>query len=159
MLRFSLNACIIDATAPDRVAFRGPGADPLAPGGALDLESCTIIGKVHARQLTLASDCIFVAVLADGGDAWKAPLWAEQRQQGCVRFFLRPARDREPPRRYHCHPEDGDLQTRPHFTSLRYGGSGYCQLRRSTSEKIRRGAHDESEMGVLPRFVSAAARN
>jgi hypothetical protein len=38
---------------------------------------------------------------------------------------------------------------RPHFTSLRYGDSGYCQLRLSTSEEIRRGAHDEGEMGVL----------
>ena len=41
------------------------------------------------------------------------------------------------------------MQTRPHFTSLRYGDPGYCQLRQSTSDNIRRGAHDESEMGVL----------
>lgn len=144
----SLNGCVVDASAQSLIAFRGPGADALAPGGALTLESCTVIGKVHARQLTLASDCLFVAALTAGGDAWKAPLWAERRQQGCVRFSWVPPNSRTP-RRYHCHPAEGDQETRPHFTSLRYGDPGYCQLRQSTSDKIRRGAHDESEMGVL----------
>ncbi len=144
----SLSECIIDATAPGRIAYRGPGGVDTAPGGALSLESCTVIGKVHTQQLTLASDCIFVAALAPAGDTWLAPLWAERRQSGCVRFSFVPPGSRTP-RRYHCQPEEGDAQTRPHFTSLRYGDPGYGQLRQSTSEKIRRGAHDESEMGVL----------
>ncbi|WP_396957664.1 hypothetical protein [Nitrosomonas sp.] len=139
--------CIVDATAQDLVAFRNPGPDPLMPGGKLTLESCTVIGKVHTRQLTLASDCLFVATLATG-DGWKAPLWVERRQQGCIRFSYIPPGSRTP-HRYHCQPEEGDQQTRPHFTSLRYGDPGYCQLRQVTSDKIRRGAHDESEMGVL----------
>ncbi len=144
----SLTECVIDATAPDLIAFRGPGVDDLAPGGALTLDSCTVIGKVHTQQLSLASDSIFVAALAPAGDTWLAPLWAERRQIGCVRFSYLPSGARTP-RRYRCQPEEGDTQTRPHFTSLRYGDPGYCQLRQSTSEKIRRGAHDESEMGVL----------
>lgn len=144
----SLRVCIVDATAPDRIAFRGPGVSALAPGCALTLESCTVIGKVHTQQLTLASDSLFVAVLAAGGDTWMAPLWAERRQHGCVRFSYVPSGARTP-RRYHCQPEEGDRQTRPHFTSLRYGDPGYCQLRLSTADRIRRGAHDESEMGVL----------
>ena len=143
----SLNACIVDATTQDGIAYRGPGADPLAPGGALTIESCTLVGKVHTHELTLASDCIFAAALAVP-DTWKAPLWAERRQQGCVRFSFVPEGSRTP-RRYHCQPEGGDHDTRPHFTSLRYGDPGYCQLRQNTSDKIRRGAHDESEMGVL----------
>jgi len=65
-----------------------------------------------------------------------------------VRFSWVPPGSRTP-RRYHCQPEEGDLETRPHFTSLRYGDPGYCQLRQYTPEKIRRGAHDESEMGAL----------
>ena len=144
----ALTQCIVDATAQDLVACRGPGPDPLAPGAALTLEGCTVIGKVHTQQLTLASDCLFVAGLAPGGDTWKAPLWAERRQQGCVRFSYVPP-NALTPRRYHCQPDEGGQQTRPHFTSLRYGDPGYCQLRLSTSDKIRRGAHDESEMGVL----------
>lgn len=143
----SLSVCIVDATAKNLIAFRGPGSNVLAPGGALTMESCTVIGKVHTRQLALASDSLFVAAL-NAGDTWKAPLWAERRQQGCVRFSWLPPGSRTP-RRYHCQPEEGDLQTRPHFTSLRYGDPGYCQLRQNTPDKIRRGAHDESEMGVL----------
>ena len=143
----SLTECIIDATAQELIAYRGPSTNEEA-GGALTLESCTVIGKVHTQQLTLASACLFVAALALGGETWLAPLWAERRQQGCVRFSYVPSGARTP-RRYHCQPEEGDLQTRPHFTSLRYGDPGYCQLRQVTSDKIRCGAHDESEMGVL----------
>jgi hypothetical protein len=144
----SLSECIVDASAQNMIACRGPGADVLATGAVLSMESCTVIGKVHTQQLTLASDCLFVAALTSGGDTWKAPLWAERRQQGCVRFSYVPSGSRTP-RRYHCQPQEGDQQTRPHFTSLRYGDAGYCQLRQNTSDKIRRGAHDESEMGVL----------
>jgi hypothetical protein len=143
----SLRDCVVDATAQNLIAFRGPGADALAPGGALTMESCTVIGKVHTQQFTLASDCIFAAEL-DAGDTWKAPLWAERRQQGCARFSYVPPGSRTP-RRYHCQPEGDDQQTWPEFTSLRYGDPGYCQLLQSVSDKIRRGAHDESEMGVL----------
>jgi len=144
----TLRECIVDATAPELELYRAPGINELLAGGAMTLESCTVIGKVHTRQLTLASDCLFVARLAESGETWKAPLWVERRQQGCVRFSFVP-RGSITPRRYHCQPEAGDLQTRPHFTSLRYGDAGYCQLRQATPESIRRGAHDESEMGVM----------
>lgn len=144
----TLRECIVDATAQDQIAYRAPGADALQPGGELSLENCTVIGKVHTYHLALASNCLFVAALTNSSDPWKAPLWAERRQQGCMRFSYVPTGSRTP-HRYHCQPEDGDQQMRPHFTSLRYGDPGYCQLRLVTSDKIRRGAHDESEMGVM----------
>lgn len=144
----SLHECIVDATAAERIAFRGPGADILSPGAELSLESCTVIGKVHTRQLTLASDCLFEARLAPAGETWTAPIWAERRQHGCVRFSWVPPGARTPSR-YQCQPEEGDIHTCPHFTSLRYGDPGYCQLRHGTPDSIRRGAHDESEMGVM----------
>jgi len=143
----ALNECIIDATDAELVAFRSPD-DLLLAGGAMKLVSCTVIGKVHTRELTLASDCLFVAAPASGGDSWKAPLWVDRRQKGCVRFSYVPHGSRTP-RRYRCQPETDDVQTRPQFTSLRYGDPGYCQLRQVTPSSIRRGAHDESEMGVL----------
>ncbi len=148
--RIELERCI---TAPLHIAeeaeisLRECIVDALIPGGELTLESCTVIGKVHTQALTLASDCLFVAALT-AGDSWKAPLWVERRQQGCIRFSYIPPGSRTP-HRYRCQPEEGDQQTRPHFTSLRYGDPGYCQLQQATSDRIRRGAHDESEMGVL----------
>ena len=144
----TLTECVMDATEEERVAFRGPNGDPLAPGGVVTLEQCTVIGKVHTQEITLASDCIFAAALMGTGETWKAPLWADRRQQGCIRFSFVPPGSRTP-HRYRCQPEEGGSQIRPHFTSLRYGDPGYCQLRQSTSGKIRRGAHDESEMGVM----------
>ncbi len=38
---------------------------------------------------------------------------------------------------------------RPRFVSLRYGDPAYCQLSRWCAGEIRRGADDESEMGVF----------
>jgi hypothetical protein len=143
----SLRDCIVDASAQDSIAYRAPDPDILLPGGALSLINCTVIGKVHTQELTLASNCIFTAKLAPG-DKWKAPLWAERRQQGCVRFSYVPPGSRTP-RRYHCQPEGDGLHIWPEFTSLRYGDPGYCQLLQSTSDKIKRGADDEGEMGVL----------
>lgn len=143
-----LRECIVDATASDLIAVRAPGPDELLASGSMTMESCTVIGKVHTRQMTLASDCLFVARLAGAGDSWSAPLWVERRQKGCIRFSYVPPGSRTP-RRYHCQPQKDDLLTRPHFTSLRYGDAAYCQLREVTPDSIRRGAHDESEMGVL----------
>lgn len=143
-----LRECIVDATVSDLIAVRAPGPDELLASGAMTMESCTVIGKIHTRQMTLASDCLFLASLAGAGDAWSAPLWVERRQKGCIRFSWVPPGSRTP-RRYHCQPQKGDVLARPHFTSLRYGDAAYCQLREVTPDSIRRGAHDESEMGVL----------
>lgn len=136
---------IIDATRAAGVAYRGPAAE-LAPGGELNIERCTVVGKLHSKQITLAEDTLFVAELASLGETWTAPVWAERRQAGCMRFCYVPPGSRTP-RRFRCQPDDARVG--PHFTSLAYGTPGYCQLRQATSDKIRRGAHDESEMGVL----------
>ena len=118
--------------------------DGLAAGGQLTLESCTVLGKVHAEHLDV-SNSLLLAALAGGGDPWDAPVWAERRQVGCMRFSFVPPGSRTP-RRFQC---VGDVPAqRPNHTSLRYGDPGYMQLRRSTSDAIRTGASDESEMGV-----------
>ena len=38
---------------------------------------------------------------------------------------------------------------RPQFNSTRYGTPTYCQLSEACAEEIKRGAEDESEMGVF----------
>ena len=54
------------------------------------------------------------------------------------------------PRRFTCLPDAATSATSlPHFTSLRYGDPGYCQLRRATARVIREGADDGGEMGVM----------
>ena len=152
---------VLDASAEDEIAFCGrAGAgggllgvstaaervtgDGLAPGGHLTLEACTVLGKVHAQRLD-ASDSLFLARRAGAGDPWPAPVWAERRQVGCVRFSFVPPGSRTP-RRFQC--AGGDPAHRPFHTSLRYGDPGYMQLRRSTHAAVRSGASDEGAMGV-----------
>ena len=142
---------IVDATGDERVAYAAlDGADP---GGALEIQNSTVIGKVNARVMTLVSNTIFVAALANG-DGWTSPVGAQQLQEGCVRFSYHPAGSRLP-RCYRCvggHEDDDEGDgglVRLRFTSLRYGEAGYGQLAQLTSEAIRHGASDGAEMGAF----------
>lgn len=156
------NDSVFDASAEDKVAFcgRAPAGggglltvstpadretgDGLEEGGHVTLEACTVLGKVHAQRLDV-SNSLLLARLAEGGDPWPAPVWAERRQVGCIRFSFVPPGSRTP-RRFQC--VGADPAHRPFHTSLRYGDPGYMQLRRSTHRAVRSGASDESEMGV-----------
>jgi hypothetical protein len=156
------NDSVLDASAEDEIAFcgRSPAAggglltvttagdretgDGLEEGGHLTLDSCTVLGKVHAQRLDV-SNSLLLARLAEGGDPWAAPVWAERRQVGCIRFsFVSPGS--RTPRQFQC--VGSDPAHRPFHTSLRYGDPGYMQLARSTHPAVRTGASDESEMGV-----------
>jgi hypothetical protein len=167
-----LSNTIVDATAPSRVAFSH--ADGVAAAGTLTSNSSTIIGKVHATRLDLASNTIFVASLA-AGDSWSHAVLSDQNQQGCVRFSFVPVNSIVP-RRYRCQPDlavseaivaadkpKGGLSAtkkiaitagvqeriRPAFATLRYGRPDYCQLGSFAPGEIRTGADDESEMGAF----------
>jgi hypothetical protein len=152
----SITDCIVDAGAPDAIAFEGvagaiQGPDPKnhpRPGAELTIIDSTVIGKLHVRLMRLASDTIFFARLAPGGDHWPGPLWVKRRQEGCVRFCFTP-KDSLLPHHYQCVPNDEHPDAWPHFTSLRYGDSGYAQLRRSTDRAVREGASDGGEIGVM----------
>lgn len=142
-----LESTILDANSPENAAYAGDDAG--APGGQLSVVDCTCIGKLHTELLRLASDSIFFARLGSApGESWRAPLIAERRQEGCVRFSYLPL-DAIAPRRFRCAPSAEHPNAFPHFGSLRFGTPAYCQLRRATDASIREGASDGSEMGVL----------
>jgi hypothetical protein len=138
---------VVDATRRDGVAYAAPDGE--SAGGELSLDAVTVIGKVHAMVLRLVSDSILLAALAPA-DAWSAPVVADRRQEGCVRFTWLPAASRVP-RRFRCQPPEdpaAGARVAPRFTTLRYGRPAYAQLAASTPAAIRRGASDESEMGA-----------
>lgn len=137
-----INSSMIDATAPDRFAYAAPTGSQ--PGGALRITSSTVVGAVTTRLLDFASNTIF---MAEAPDADTPPVQAERLQQGCVRFSSVPPGSRVP-RRFNCQPADG-ATVQPQFTTLRYGAAAYAQLSRNCPVEIRRGADDESEMGVF----------
>jgi len=133
------------STATDRAT-----GDGVTAGGHLAMEACTVIGRVHAERMDISNSIVLADPIAPGGgaDPWPAPLWAERRQIGCVRFSYVPTPARTP-RRFECVPRDGiDPGAVPQHTSLRFGDPGYAQLRRTTPPAIRMGSDDESEMGA-----------
>ena len=117
-------------------------------GAALTLEACTVVGKLHAAQMSV-SNSILLAALAEG-DSWAVPVRAARKQVGCVRFSWLPL-GAIVPTRFRCQPGSAsDAQhIAPRFTSLVYGTPAYAQLARSTPPEVLRGADDESEMGVF----------
>jgi hypothetical protein len=139
----SASDSIIDATATTGVAYAAP--DDIGAGGALRLDACTVIGKVHALMLPLVSNSILLGELASG-DPWSAPIVAVRRQEGCVRFSYLPESARVP-RRYQCLPETAPSpeQAAPRFTSLRYGFPAYAQLSLSAGARLLSGADDEGQ--------------
>jgi hypothetical protein len=148
----AISDSFIDANATTNVAYAA--LDGNGAGGALTLQGCTVVGKIHATLLALVSNCIVWADLA-AGDSWKAALWGDRRQQGCVRFSYLP-RHSITPRRYQCVVES--LATPgPLFESLRYGDPAYGKLMPATADNVRRGADDGGEMGAF-HFVLSTLR-
>ena len=138
------------------------------PGPKTTLERATVFGRVHIRELELASEVIF-----------NDPVEVIKRQTGCVRFSFVPEESKKKtPHRYRCQPdlalekkaeEDKEAgrqkesvedlpaaemdtviaRVRPEFTSMHYGDPGYAQLSRNTADEVYKGAEDGSEMGVF----------
>ena len=144
--------CLVDANQQTAVACAG--LDGTGPSAALRLSNCTVIGKVHSTLLSLVSNCIFLAGLS-AGDASRAPLWADRKQEGCVRFSYLPAGSITP-RHYECLTE-APAGPAPLFWSLRYGDPAYGKLLPETADAVRRGADDGAEMGAF-HFLLAPQR-
>jgi hypothetical protein len=137
---------IVDALSQSEVAYAA--LDSIAAGATLSVKNSTILGKVHARVIELASNTIFAAQLLPF-DLWLGPVVADQLQQGCVRFSYVPQGSLDP-RKYRCQPADDDAsKVFPAFTSLRCGDPGYCQLAPQSGVEITQGAHDQAEMGAF----------
>jgi len=142
---------IVDAGSASTPAFVGPagsGTTP-TPGAELHIEDSTVIGKVYAQAIRLASNTIFHSALA-AGDEWKAAVWANRTQVGCVRFCSLPWNSIVP-RRYECLPPDAasEQALAPQFISLRFGDPAYCLLSGDCPVAVWKGADNGSQMGVF----------
>lgn len=154
-LRLSISDSIVDAASPDSEAI-GAATSAVAHVVLTALRS-TFFGTVEVHALDLAENSIFNDCLD-----------VARRQIGCVRFSYVCTHCRTP-RRYRCQP-DGVIaavrerqltatiesreiglekrRVRPAFDARRYGMPGYARLATSCAGEIKRGADDESEMGV-----------
>jgi hypothetical protein len=95
------------------------------------IERSTVLGKVSAYLIKLASNSIFTDEIN-----------AVRKQEGCIRFSCFSERS-EVPRQYNC------SKLKPGFTSINYCDPGYAQLDAQCPIEIREGADDEAEMGVF----------
>jgi hypothetical protein len=157
---------VVDATDSAGVAYVA-NVDPMTgrpkAGGALTLQGCTVIGKIYASLLSLVSNCIVWASPPESAlfgsppsiPAWNASLWADRKQEGCVRFSYLPAASLTP-RRFSC-VEQQEGSPQPLFFSLRYGDPAYAKIAATTDDLIRRGADDGGEMGAF-HFLLAPLR-
>jgi hypothetical protein len=137
---------LVDSGSPSSVAY---AAQDLAGDGAdLHIEEATVIGKVHVRTMELASNTIFLASL-EPHDSWKAALWCNRQQAGCVRFCFLPARAITP-QQFHCLPADSTEEGAfaPQFVIRRYGHPSYGLLSGDTPMAIWTGADNGSQIGV-----------
>ena len=148
-------ASIVDATSPYDVAYAG--SDLASAGADLHVEDSTIVGKVRARTIPLASNTIFHARLSRR-DPWAAAVWASRRQTGCVRFCSLPFASITP-RRYRCLPTDAasEAQLEPTFVTLRYGQPSYALLSGDVPMAVWRGADSGSQIGVYGQIQETEA--
>jgi hypothetical protein len=143
----SIADSILDATETKLVAYDNLMREAVG-GGPLTLTGCTVIGRVHAQELTLVSDSIFWAEPDTGASSAIVPgLFADRAQAGCVRFSYLPYQA-VTPRRFEC-VEQAPAGPTPMFLSYRYAQPGYLKLAATTPSCIRKGADDDGEMGAF----------
>jgi hypothetical protein len=151
---------IVDATSVDSLALGTPDR-AIAPV-VLTAARSSMLGQVHVHAIELAENCIFAGHVL-----------VARRQLGCMRFCYIPPGARTPAR-FRCQPDLVDqaadaltktesvspperdrareaerLRVEPQFVTTRYGGPAYCRLAQGCADEIKRGAEDQSEMGVF----------
>jgi len=161
----SIADSIIDATSEDRFAIGGESGQ--VAFAEITILRSTVVGRVAAHAVRAAEDSIFASRLE-----------VARRQIGCIRFSYVPSDSRTPRRYgcepdgalLRVDEDIMRLDTPmsvseraalaaqrkaearesvvPRFQSIRYGSPAYLRLADYVSGRIRRGAHDESEMGV-----------
>ena len=158
-IRLCISDSILDAVDLDSEAIGAPGC-PVAHA-VLTIRRCTVFGQIQVHAIELGENSIF-----------NGRITVARRQYGCLRFCYVTPGSRTPPR-YNCQPDLVEapvraglspglpveaieqalaperLRVRPQFNSTRYGTPTYGQLAHTCAGEIKRGADDESEMGVF----------
>jgi hypothetical protein len=145
-VQLHVRASVVDATAVDTEAIAAPNRRR-AHAVATVIDS-TVVGRTRLHAVALGENSIFNGAMD-----------VSRRQVGCLRYCSVPFGSRTP-RRHGCQPdlvmvaageaEPGPEAARvqPVFMTAQYSRPDYCRLADDCAPEIRRGADDESEMGV-----------
>lgn len=161
---------ILDATSAEREALHGPGC-PVAQA-VLTIERSTVIGEVRTHAIELAENTIFTGVVKVARRqqgcvrfCYVTPGSRTPRRYNCQPGLVEQAVEqaiRDAARNATPIPLQAEIEAdvtaakererervQPRFSSTRYGSPTYCQLADFCADEIKRGADDESEMGVF----------
>jgi len=161
-LKLHISDSIVDATSSELAALSG--IEGCLAYASVRIIRTTVIGETKVHLVELAENSIFNDLLL-----------VARKQSGCIRFcYVAPGS--RTPQRYECQPDLAEGQARasllhaipsatiaeitaaeeaaaervrPQFNSLRYGTPDYCQLADTCPCEIKRGADDDSELGVF----------
>lgn len=165
-IRLCINDSIVDATDPELEAIGTPDC-PLGYAILTILRS-TVFGQVQVHAIELAENCIFMGriTVARRQLGCLRFSYVTTGSRTPPRYRCQPdlamniiaeamkqdaeTNDNEPPEvtEIEAAQHREAIRVRPVFNSVRYGTPTYCQLAECCAEEIRRGADDESEMGV-----------
>lgn len=168
-VQICMSDSILDATSNDEDALSG-GACTFAHAN-LKIARSTVIGHIHTHSITLAENSIFtgVVIVARRQIGCMRFSYVEPMLEATEN---KPELHSRTPRRFNCQPDLVErtiqikiaggtlsesqkeaevrlerLRVRPQL-QVRYGNADYGRLYDTTAEEIKRGAEDESEMGV-----------
>lgn len=172
-LLLRISDSIIDATSKERMALDAPGF-PVAHA-LVTIERCTVFGQVHTHAMELAEDSIFMGIIRVARRligcmrfCYVTPNSRTPRRYRCqpdlsdraieeelIKAAIEaheanPLNPEEPTKEeIEFAQYNQRLRVRPQFNSRYYSTPTYCQLSEYCAEEIKRGAGDESEMGVF----------
>ena len=158
---------ILDSTGDEREALGAPGR--AVAHALLTIQRCTVFGIVEVHAIELAENSIFTGCLNVARRqlgcmrfCYVPPGCRTPRRYNCQPDLVEQAAEAKlrvkkiPPADANQLAADilavrlrEQSRVRPQFNSVRYGTPTYCQLAETCAEEIKRGADDESEMGVF----------
>lgn len=166
-LPISICNSIVDGAKPENIAIDAP--TELLAHASLTILRSTIFGKVLIHSIKLAENCIFNEQIEVGRSqlgcirfCYTTPESRTPRRFCCqpdlaikaseneLREDLSTGQAREPTNdEIDVARQTARSSVRPVFSSQLYGTPDYCRLDETCAEEIKRGAEDESEIGVF----------
>jgi hypothetical protein len=166
-IRLCISDSIVDATSTDQEAIGAPGC-PVGHA-VLTIARCTVFGQIQVHAIELGENCIFegritvarrqrgclrFSYVTPGSrtpsrfqcqpDQVESAIAQQLRDEAKAHGLPAPTAMAIEAAK-HCE----QIRVQPQFNSTHYGMPTYCQLAGTCAEEIKRGADDESEMGVF----------
>ncbi len=166
-IKLCISDSIVDATSIDQEAIGAPGC-PVGHA-VLSISRCTVFGQIQVHAIELGENCIFegritvarrqrgclrFSYVTPGSRTPPRFQCQPDLVEGAIEQKLRDeAKENTLPEPTAIEIEAAKqcerIRVKPQFNNTHYGMPSYCQLAVTCAEEIKRGADDESEMGVF----------